>query len=290
VKQPTRQSLFSQAAAKLRADFNELVTVPHAGLKGGEAERIVRRFLQDHIPKRYDVGAGFIIDVKDVTSPQTDVIVYDALNCPVYRASEEAGIFPADNVALIVEVKSQLDKKELLDAGRKIAAIKALQRSGIDDADPRFAGSQCFVFAFDSPLTLETLGEHYQASIAENSLGRHIDHIVVLDKGVLSMMCQPPDTKGWGLAYFEGFGGAAAEGSHIGIGILPVGTDAIDYFFRILLSHLMFFRTIVPHPGFKLEDLGKIAVRYLTSLTAENDPVRRDRLLRLYAEDFRKHH
>jgi hypothetical protein len=49
--------------------------------------------------------AGFIIHHQDRISKQTDVVVYDALNCPVYRTSDYAGIFPADNVAAVVEVK-----------------------------------------------------------------------------------------------------------------------------------------------------------------------------------------
>ena len=58
----TRQSIFAQAARKLRQDFEELITIPHNALKGNEAEKLVRTFLKDHLPKRFDVGSGFIID------------------------------------------------------------------------------------------------------------------------------------------------------------------------------------------------------------------------------------
>jgi predicted dinucleotide-binding enzyme len=81
------------------------------------------------LPKRFDVGSGFIIDGFDTVSKQTDVIVYDALNCPVYRASEDAAIFPSDNVAAVVEVKSRLDQEQLTSAFENILATKQLAKT-----------------------------------------------------------------------------------------------------------------------------------------------------------------
>jgi len=71
----TRKEIFAQAAKKLRNDFDELSsTILHSGVKGGEAEDLVRKFLQGHLPKRFDAGSGFIIDPHDGMSKQTDVI------------------------------------------------------------------------------------------------------------------------------------------------------------------------------------------------------------------------
>ena len=116
----SRQSIFEKASAKLRQDFDELYSVPHSALKGAEAEKIIRSFLNNHLPKRFSAGSGFIIDPSDKISRQTDVVVYDAINCPVYRASEEAAIFPSTNVAAVVEVKSKLNKDELISAFNNI--------------------------------------------------------------------------------------------------------------------------------------------------------------------------
>ena len=104
----SRQSIFEKASAKLRQDFDELYSVPHSALKGSEAEKIIRNFLNNHLPKRFSAGAGFIIDPSDLISRQTDVVIYDAIHCPMYRASEDAAIFPSTNVAAVVEVKSVL--------------------------------------------------------------------------------------------------------------------------------------------------------------------------------------
>jgi hypothetical protein len=112
----SRQKIFAQAAKKLRQDFGELSTVPHRALKGHEAEKLVRTFLAGHLPKRFGVGSGFIIDHNDSVSKQTDVIIYDAHNCPVYRVSDDAAIFPNENVAAVVEVKARLDREKLSEA------------------------------------------------------------------------------------------------------------------------------------------------------------------------------
>jgi hypothetical protein len=71
----SRQQIFAQASLKLRKDFEELSVVPHNALKGGEAEKLVRTFLEEHLPRRFDVGGGFIIDRLDNVSKQTDAVL-----------------------------------------------------------------------------------------------------------------------------------------------------------------------------------------------------------------------
>ncbi len=104
----TGDELYAQAARRLRSEFANLRCIGHPTTKGGAAEALVRDFLDKHLPRRYATGSGFIVDLSDRVSRQTDVIVYDALNCPVYRSSEQAGIFPNDNVAAVIEVKARL--------------------------------------------------------------------------------------------------------------------------------------------------------------------------------------
>jgi hypothetical protein len=186
--QVTRQEIFAQAAKKLRQDFAELAVVPHSGLKGGEAEEIVRKFLRGHLPKRFDVGSGIIIDVQDKLSKQIDVIIYDAFNCPVYRASPTAAIIPSDNVAAVIEVKSHLDKERLREAFENASSVKSLVKTPPPDM-PMLITAQtlCFVFAFETSLTLEKLSEHYCEFARKYNLGRHIDAVMVLDKGLINL-------------------------------------------------------------------------------------------------------
>jgi len=286
----TRQHIFSQAAKKLRQDFDELSSVPHAGLKGQEAEDIVRRFLKGHLPKRFDVGSGFVIDPTDNISKQTDVIIYDAINCPVYRASDTAAIIPSDNVASVIEVKSRLDKDARREAFANISEMKGLSKTKPPNM-PFLVTTQtlCCLFAFSTPLTMEKLSEHYVEFTKSYGVGRHIDLIVVLDKGIINLAGKI-STYPWAPLILEGFGGKAGEGAHIAAALIKTAEDSLDMFLRFLLGQLIHFRGIVGHPGFQwIKDgaPGNMFLSYITSVTSEKDPVLREQKLRKLAEEVR---
>jgi hypothetical protein len=289
--EPTRETIFGQAARKLRQDFEELRVIPHRGVKGDEATRLVKAFLNGHLPKRFSTGSGFIIDRRDKISKQTDVVIYDALNCPVYRASDEAAIFPADNVAAIVEVKSRLDGEKLAEAFDNIVAAKSLAKTTAPET-PFLVQTQTLgcVFAFDSSVSVDTLADHYKKLLVKHGLGHHVDLILVLDQTVMSLAAKVRGTE-WASCFFEAAGGPAAEGSHLSIGAQQLGEASLDGFLRMLLAQLMFFRGIVDHPGFGKPG-HQMKLWYLTSITMETDPVRKDLKLKQYRdeviEEFKK--
>lgn len=284
----SRNAIFQMAAQKLRQDFTALGVVPHSGLKGDEAAKLVRDFLNDHLPKRFAAGSGFIIDRRDSVSRQTDVVIYDAMNCPVYRASEAAGIFPADNVAAVVEVKSHLDHERLVEAAANIRAAKELAKTAPPNL-PFLVQTQTLgcVFAFDS-VSIETLEKHYREVLIRDGLGHHIDLIVVLDRCVMSLAAQIKGTGDWAPMFFEGPGGPEAEGSHIAIGTQTLGEASLDGFLRRLLAQLTFFRGIVDHPGFEFPGVTQMRVMYLTSITFEQDPEKKKQVLKRYADKVRE--
>ncbi|MFY0581378.1 DUF6602 domain-containing protein [Cystobacter fuscus] len=288
----SRQAIFEQAARKLRQEFQELMgTVPHSGLKGSEAERLIRRFLNDHLPKRFHAGSGIIIDKFDNISRQTDVIVYDALNCPVYRASDEAAIIPNDNVAAIIEVKSRLDRTRLEEAAVNIAAAKKLAKAQAPDL-PIFSLSSTFgcVFAFESATSLEALAESLrEMMLSSTPLGEHIDLVVVLDKGLFGLHAKPRGQERWAPALFDGLGGANVEGTHLGLGVHPFGDKTLDGFLRLLLAHLTYFRGLVAQPGFQWSSLGgekHFTLIHLAAITLEQDPVVRQQKLEQYLKEL----
>jgi hypothetical protein len=95
---PSVGELFKLAATKMRADFEEIKAgSPHPGEKGEEGEQIVRDFLNSHLPKRFAATSGHLIDVNSAMSHQADVLVYDQVNSPVYRAGKGL-ILPNENV------------------------------------------------------------------------------------------------------------------------------------------------------------------------------------------------
>ena len=288
MRQVTRQEIFGMAAKQLRQDFEELTALHHGGLKGGEAEKLVRQFLHDHIPKRFDVTSGLILDQTDRVSRQTDVIIYDSMNCPAYRTSEIAAIIPSDNVAATVEVKSVLDKEQMHDAFTKASVIKGLSKTKPPNVPmPMMCQTLCFLFAFESALTLDKLSEHYHACVREFGLGRHIDLVMILDRGVIMLAArqQGPLIFGWAPMMMEGLGGSAGEGAHIAVSCAET-KDSLDIFFRFLLADLIHFRGLVGHPGFWTKDpQPMMKLSYLTSITNETDPNVRAEKLRKYREE-----
>lgn len=287
----SRQQIFAQASLKLRKDFEELSVVPHNALKGGEAEKLVRTFLKEHLPRRFDVGGGFIIDRLDNVSKQTDVIIYDALNCPVYRASEDAGIFPSDNVAATVEVKSRLDKNELVASFNNILATKKLAKTPPPEFGFITAQTMGCVFAFDSAISFEKICEHYSDMLREIGIGNHIDIILVLDKGVLTVWSKPPTFKKWGRYIHEGVAvKELSEGLHFALATEELGVDSLDLFLRYLLTQLTFFRGIIDHPGFDWSSnsaVPGIRLQHVATITHETDPELRKKKYEQYMKEVK---
>jgi 4-hydroxy-L-threonine phosphate dehydrogenase PdxA len=63
-----------QAARQLREEFAAIQGMnPHSGESGAEAEGILKKFLKDRAPRRFDVESGVVIGT--VVSRQTDLIV-----------------------------------------------------------------------------------------------------------------------------------------------------------------------------------------------------------------------
>ncbi|MDX2089073.1 MAG: DUF6602 domain-containing protein [Kofleriaceae bacterium] len=243
-------------------------------------------------PKRFAAGAGFIIDGRDQVSKQTDVVVYDAMNCPVYRASDEAAIIPNDNVAAVVEVKSRLDADRLEEAYANIRAAKRLAKSKAPDV-PFLVSTRTlgFLFAFESAITLDKIVEHYRKLLDGNTLADHIDVIAVLDRGLVMLSTKLRNAPTWHPCIFESPGAEHGEGAHLALSASDLGDDTLDAFLRLLLAHLTYFRGIVDHPGFHwaaMQSGGLSRVTYLMSITNETDPERRKARLNEYREEVIK--
>jgi hypothetical protein len=99
--------------------------IQHAGDRGGAREEILREFLATHLPQKYGVAKGAAITKQGQQSHAIDVIIYDAVNCPIIYA-KGTHVLPVEGVYGIIEVKSTISKHELEDAVRKVAEFKRL--------------------------------------------------------------------------------------------------------------------------------------------------------------------
>lgn len=293
MQNPTRSQIFLEASKKLRQDFEHIKSLPHSGEKGREAENILKRFLKDHLPKRYDVASGFILDRTDNVSKQTDVIVYDASSCPILETYEDNLIIPADNAAAVVEVKSNLTQKDIEDASEKIAQIKSLSKSSIElPAGPWNMNTIGILFAFRSTLSIETVGKHYHNSIIKYGIGKHIDYIFILDEGMLTINAHIPGEQGFApiILYSPNTG---VEGMVLIVGGTKFKEKTLDQFVRYLVTHLQFFWPWISHPGFdnspsEKAEGEKVFGSFLTVRLNEKDPDKIKTLTEEYRKKFKE--
>lgn len=130
-------------AQELVLNFSRAGSATTPGLVGGARETEVRRKLQSLLPEKVTVRSGCVIDSYGLTSNQTDVIVHERDNCPVFSINEapEATYVPCESVVAFGEVKSDLGTRELRDAVVKIRSVKRLRRAVNDNTSFRRYGS-----------------------------------------------------------------------------------------------------------------------------------------------------
>lgn len=94
----------SRAIAKL---------MPHKGERGRIAEEIIKNVLAKVLPKRFSIGTGVIFAADGQVSSQTDIVIYDNFyNSPILSEFGPC-MFPVETVFATIEVKSELNKREL---------------------------------------------------------------------------------------------------------------------------------------------------------------------------------
>lgn len=96
--------------------------------RGTPRERAVREVLQSFLPKKFGIASGHVVSSAPSWSRQSDVIIYNALEAPVFSADDDfqGSVLPVETVFGIIEVKSTLDLKTFNDAATKIAHFKRL--------------------------------------------------------------------------------------------------------------------------------------------------------------------
>jgi hypothetical protein len=245
------KDLIQSAGKQLRQDFEEIKNNnPHAAESGAEAELILKTFLKDRLPRRFDIESGLVVGPGGAVSSQTDLIIFDALNSPVYRKGPKVHILPRDNVAVVIEVKSKVNKDQLRDAAKKIASVKKLRPTPITNVDQPVTFSDMImtntlgcVFAFDSYTSLVTLADNLKEINSNYHSSDWIDLVVILDKGYIGYAIQLPFGQ-----YFPGwFGGACVDDFPIPPYYIHLvkhesGNLTLNHFFVKLMAHLTFFR------------------------------------------------
>ena len=184
------RDLLEQLETGMRHEFEQLrAKFEHSGNKGVGAETILRNFLHLYLPRRYGVGHGEIVDSQGRRSPQTDIVIVTEEH-PFTFTSDQPGLFFVEGVFAVGEVKSVLTTEELertIASALKFRELRCRPLGhrlllSLNHADQdRFVGKPpYFLFAFETHLALETLGE-----VLATRTNRSIDAVFVLNKGVV---------------------------------------------------------------------------------------------------------
>ena len=151
------------------------VFVQHNLSTGTANEVILREFLSKHAPGNFDVSQGFICDPseKKLVSKQCDILVYNKNHYPVVYAEGSIKVVWPKSVAMVIEVKTILGKKDVTSAIENIMSAKRLNTSIVG-----------VIFAFQSP-SVATVIKHLESYPGQIPEELSPTAILLLDKGVI---------------------------------------------------------------------------------------------------------
>jgi hypothetical protein len=172
---------FESVAKRLQAQFERSMGVNHPGVKGSVRERaLAEDYLRAHLPKRFAIGNGLIVDGAGQKSGEQDLVIYDEFNSAVLQDFGDRYIFFAEQVAVCVEVKSNLTQQNLKQILEQSSKVGKLQKNLVRPlfsiapliAIPRVSPILLFGMAYTSSLRLEQIRDELDKAQGE-SAGLH---------------------------------------------------------------------------------------------------------------------
>ncbi len=99
--------------------IKSLQKLKHKLSKGELIELFINDLLSNFLTEQFSIGSGVIVDHYGNQSKQTDIIIYDNRILPPFIKSANLGVYPLECVLAVIEVKSVLSKKILLETQDK---------------------------------------------------------------------------------------------------------------------------------------------------------------------------
>lgn len=197
--QETFKTKFESALHDIIGKFIATKPFKHSLTKGEEREDPLINFLEANLPNTYSVVKGEIVDSKNNSSQQLDIMIYDnSRNIPFYSGGHF--ILPAEALLASIEVKSKLtltEGKKILKSVKTLKNLKPFnkqvdkskrQRTIEDTVKCRYFHS---VFAYDTDLSeldwaKEEMNRIKNTANDEKIDATLIDRIIVLNKGLIN--------------------------------------------------------------------------------------------------------
>lgn len=100
--------------------------IDHRGTKGEAREAAVQAAFRPHIPTRYGLSTGLVVNLAGEQSKQQDVIVSDGIENSPFIAEGGITMQPIEAVVATLEVKSVATPEEVRDGVEKAMSVAAL--------------------------------------------------------------------------------------------------------------------------------------------------------------------
>ena len=95
---------------------NSIDEINHPLGKGELRELFVSELANNWLTNQFSITSGFIVDISGNQSKQTDIIIYDNTLLPPFIKQSNLGLIPIECVLATIEVKSYLNKTELINS------------------------------------------------------------------------------------------------------------------------------------------------------------------------------
>jgi hypothetical protein len=124
------KELYSALEEELKAQLQvRRVAHRNAEAKGEASEDVWIELLSTHLPHRYRVAKGIIIDADGRESQYIDIIIYDRQFTPLVFCKDGKMYIPAESVYGVIEAKQELTRGNIVYAGKKAASVRKLRRT-----------------------------------------------------------------------------------------------------------------------------------------------------------------
>ncbi|MCX4242507.1 DUF6602 domain-containing protein [Paraliomyxa miuraensis] len=184
---------------RLVAQLDERRRLPHPSIKGDEGELLWLNVLEAHLPRRYAIRRGIVIDSRGARSDAIDLIIYDPQYTPVFLAQDEHAYVFAEAVYAVFEVKYELDAGNIAYAADKAASVRRLHRTNatIPHAGGEVREPKAPFTQIAGLLTLSHGWSSMEPKVREHvercEGDRALDLVMCLQGGLLESRALPPD-------------------------------------------------------------------------------------------------
>ena len=184
---------------RLVAQLTERRQLPHPTIKGDEGELLWLKVLSDHLPRRYAVRRGIVIDSRGNRSDAIDLIIYDPQYTPVFLAQDEHAYVLAEAVYAVFEVKYGLDAANIAYAADKAASVRRLFRTNatVPNAGEEIRNPRPPFIQIAGLLTLSHGWSSLEPKLREHvepcADDRALDLVLCLEGGLLESRALPPE-------------------------------------------------------------------------------------------------